>query len=453
MVENHLPGLLLTAVLVAGASLVPLAYSDYPPPLQQIRDGGVNPEDVQCNNGLVHAVRANGDHVCVRETTADRLGWKIFVVGIEPPHEESSAAIVITGTSESIPSTEGKKFRILVDPDIVTGANFVPGCGLFFTLTPNSGEESLLVKIPKNLPILAIRSDMPPMMVIGDGLELPSELIESDCFYTYATTVQSPTFVELLYAYVPTDEPSLISKSVDTDCLEQVFVNRGADGYEVVLSTSCSTESVDDGREVKRSTLQRGPPPWSMCDTIMSSEINPNSIISGDSVIVQSTTHEKYSVSPGVGFYIEDWMPTYILDGQKLLCADTGCCPSGNCCLKMQFAPTTFVLNENVTNHDLDASKGYLAGVEYGGEPLDEIEDAIEYIREVFESQPGEYGGFVNMTRDGKTVLAHEGGGGTALNHYLAVLSMHLDEHATFGVVSNYCTLDETTPVFESMGN
>ena len=79
MAASYLPVLLLAAALAAGASFVPLSYSDYPPPLQQIRDDGVDPEDVQCNTGLVHAVRANGAHVCVKETTAERLGWEIFV--------------------------------------------------------------------------------------------------------------------------------------------------------------------------------------------------------------------------------------------------------------------------------------------------------------------------------------------------------------------------------------
>ena len=80
-VRGCLPVLLLplAAALVAGAPLVPPAHADYPPPpLQQVRDGGVSPEDVQCNAGLVHAVRANGAHVCVREATAERLGWEIF---------------------------------------------------------------------------------------------------------------------------------------------------------------------------------------------------------------------------------------------------------------------------------------------------------------------------------------------------------------------------------------
>lgn len=79
MIWNRLPVLLLVAALVVGVSVVPQSYSDYPPPLQQVRDDGVSPEDVLCNAGLVHAVRSNGDHVCVRETTAERLGWEVFV--------------------------------------------------------------------------------------------------------------------------------------------------------------------------------------------------------------------------------------------------------------------------------------------------------------------------------------------------------------------------------------
>ena len=81
-VRGCLPALLLllplAAALVTGASLVPPAHADYPTPLQQVRDWGVSPEDVQCNAGLVHAVRANGAHVCVREATAGALGWEIF---------------------------------------------------------------------------------------------------------------------------------------------------------------------------------------------------------------------------------------------------------------------------------------------------------------------------------------------------------------------------------------
>jgi len=81
---------------------------------------------------------------------------------------------------------------------------------------------------------------------------------------------------------------------------------------------------------------------------------------------------------------------------------------------------------------------------------LDEIEDKIEHIKEVFDSQPGNYGeGLRDMTRDGKTVRAFEGG--NDVNHYRAYASIHIDEHTVMTVTSNYHTLDELLPVFDSI--
>jgi len=323
MFEGYLPGLLLTAVLAVGVSLVPLAYSDYPPPLQQIGYCGVSPEDVQCNDGLVHAVRAGGNHVCVKETTAETLGWEIFVAEVAaPPGKEASAGV----TSE------------------------------------------------------------------------------------------------------------------------------GADGYEVVLKTSSSVEFVDDGREIKGAVLERSARPYSMYDTIMNSVINPDNIGPDNLARIQSTPHEKYSINPGVGFYVEDWMPTHIIDGQRLLYADTGCHPHGDCYLEMQFMPTTFVLDEDVYNLGLEYSEGYLVHVEYKVKRFYEIDYIVENLSRIFESEPGAYGGFVNTTRDGKTVWAYEGGR-DVYRHYQAVLNFDLDEHTWFGVKSKYHTLDEIMPVFVCMGN
>lgn len=221
---------------------------------------------------------------------------------------------------------------------------------------------------------------------------------------------------------------------------------------EVTLSVVSSEEFVDDGREIKRSTLQKSPAPAPWYERITDSEINPDDIDSDGLIrLPQSAQHEKYSVNPGVGFYIQDWMPTHIPDGQKLLYADQECYPSGDCDLRINFVPTTFVLHENVTNYDLDVSKGFNVLVHYGVEPLHEIEDSIEHAKEGLESQPDNYGGFRDMTRDGKTVLAYEGG--NALNHYQAVLNFRLDEHTSLGVVSNYHTLNELIPIFNSIGN
>ena len=202
---------------------------DYPPPLRQIRDGGVSPEDVQCNTGLVHAVRPNGAHACVRDSTAERMDWEIFAVEAAPPDRVSYATILIAGIEESVPSTEGKNFRILVEPDIVVGVDFVPEEGLSFTLIPNAEEESLLVKIPKNFPILTTRPDTAMIyddrFVIGDGVELPSELTEDDCFLNYAISVQNSTSIDLVYTFPAVYEPRVVSRTVDDSCLERVFAN------------------------------------------------------------------------------------------------------------------------------------------------------------------------------------------------------------------------------------
>jgi len=218
----------------------------------------------------------------------------------------------------------------------------------------------------------------------------------------------------------------------------------------VVLEASSPVEFVDDGREPPRA-LQRHPAPWQWHDRVENLVIGPDDVGSDNMIRVPTTPHEKYSVTPGTGFHVEDWMPLHIPDGQRLLYADSHCYPSGNCYLKMQFVPTAFVLSDDTTDYDLKyKSKGFEVWIRYSTVQLDEIEDKIEHIKEVFDSQPGNYGeGFRDMTRDGKTVSAFEGG--NAANHYRAVLHFHHDEHTTIGVVSSYHTLDELLPVFDSL--
>jgi len=134
-----------------------------------------------------------------------------------------------------------------------------------------------------------------------------------------------------------------------------------------------------------------------------------------------------------------------------MLYVDNRCYPSGNCLMRMQFVPTAFVLSDDTTGYDLQyKSDGFRIWVEYSVTQLDEIEDKIEFIKEVFDSQPGNYGeGFRDMTRDGKTVRAFEGG--NDVNHYRAYASFYLDEHTVMTVISNYHTLDELLPVFDSL--
>jgi len=218
----------------------------------------------------------------------------------------------------------------------------------------------------------------------------------------------------------------------------------------ITLEASSPAEFVDDGREYPRAT-QRHPPPYPWDWMPMNIVIGPDDVGPDNRIRLPATPHEKYSVTPGKGFHIEDWMPSHIPDGQRLLYADNHCYPSGDCYLKLQFVPTTFVLSDDTTDYDLKyKSKGFKVWIRYSTVQLDEIEDKIEHIKEVFGSQPGNYGeGFRDMTRDGKTVSAFEGG--NDVNRYRAVLHFHHDEHTTIGVVSSYHTLDELLPVFDSI--
>ena len=262
-------------------------------------------------------------------------------------------------------------------------------------------------------------------------------------------SVETPKTASFEGADPPPQPPPPVHDGVSNDTVNE-SPEAGAESQFIEVMVTSPVEFVDDGREIKRS-MQRSAPPWYMYDIIMNSTMSPSDINAQGAVGFSASSHEKYSVNPRVGFYPEDWLPTHIPDGQKLLYADTGCYPSGDCYLKMQFVPTSFVLYGNVSDHVLKASKGFEVNVEYKVNQVGEVEDTIEFINEVFESQPGQYGGFVDMTRDGKTVFAHHGG--TALNHYRASISFNFNEHTNAGVISFYHTLDELIPIFNSIGN
>ena len=215
------------------------------------------------------------------------------------------------------------------------------------------------------------------------------------------------------------------------------------------LDMSSPVEFVDDGREFP-GYLQKAPAPMPMYDIIMDSMNDGVSVNSLGIATLSIQSHEKYSINPGVGLYAEDWMPTYIPEGYKLLYTSTGCYESGNCSLGIEFVPTTFVLHQNVTNYDLQFDKGFGIGVSISKTPIDEIEDIIENGREIKDSQTGNYGlGYVDYTRDGKTVLAYEGG--NDLNFYRSVLSFAPDEFTSVHILSTYHTLEEIIPIFESI--
>ena len=216
---------------------------------------------------------------------------------------------------------------------------------------------------------------------------------------------------------------------------------------DVVLDLSSTTEFVHDGRQYPHSLSNRGHP-FIMYETIL--ESYADFYVDADGVaFFTPTPHEKYSLNPDVGFYVEDWIPQHIPEGYKLLYADTACSPSGICSLAIAFVPSTFVLTPLTTNIDLHVSNGFFIRVTYSVAQLDEIEDRIEHFSDYMESETGRYGGFEDMTRDGKTVWAYQGGG--KYEHHTASIFYDIDDHTTLSVRSEYHTLDELTPIFNSV--
>ena len=224
----------------------------------------------------------------------------------------------------------------------------------------------------------------------------------------------------------------------------------------IMLNIASDTEFTDDKREIKRSILQRAPAPWPMYDKIINS--TTGLIVSGPTGEsgIQTTPHEKYSLNDKVGLYLEDWMPTYIPEGQKLLYADTNYLAfevnertyeSHEAIY--QFVPTSFVLHKGADTHDLKVSKGFTVNIEYNTLPFNSVEDDLEHVKEIKKSKSGNYGGYRDMTRDGKTVYAFEGGNDS--NHYQAVVNFSPNENTSIGVHSYYHTLDELIPVFNSI--
>jgi len=224
-----------------------------------------------------------------------------------------------------------------------------------------------------------------------------------------------------------------------------------------VLDMSSQTEFVDDGREYPLA-IQRSPAPAPMYDNIMQ---HLESFPVDEKGVATFTTvpHEKYSLNLQNGFYIEDWFPTFVPKGYKLLYASTSYHTTElnektyeTHGAGISFVPSTYVLSEDVTTHDLQNDKGFHITIVHSTLPHDEIGDDIELIREMYESQGNTYGeGFREMTRDGKTVYARAGGNG--FNPYQATISFDPDEFTSIHVTSSYHTLDELIPIFNSVMN
>ena len=224
----------------------------------------------------------------------------------------------------------------------------------------------------------------------------------------------------------------------------------------VILNVSSSEEFVHDGREFQRA-LQRMPAPWPMYDAFVEGTTGIISADSSGTFSLRSAPHEKYSVIPKVGFHLEDWMPSVIPAGQRLLAADTYYSSYDIGASKDKeeyiayytFVPTTFVMYPNVTTWDLDTSQGFTMGVKRSNFAYAETVDITEHRQDILKSQPDNYGGCISMTRDGSAVSACEGG--NRWNPYHAGIAFNPDEFTIVHINSNYHTLDELIPVFNSI--
>ena len=249
----------------------------------------------------------------------------------------------------------------------------------------------------------------------------------------------------------------IIKEIVNMDTLQETIVTQEliTTPKVTVLDYSSPTAFVDDGREYPMAT-QKSAPPHDIYNLIMENlyfDVNQNGIASFNAV-----PHEKYSINDGVGHYVEDWLPTFVPEGQELVYGITGYRTfdaNGKTYERHEagifFAPTTFVLTPDFTTRDMKNAKGFNISVLHSTFPLDEVEDGIEYIKDSRATQEDNYGGFRDMTRDGKTVHAFEGG--NHLNPYQAIISFQPDEFTQVGVNSSYHTLDELIPIFNSVMN
>jgi len=221
----------------------------------------------------------------------------------------------------------------------------------------------------------------------------------------------------------------------------------------VILDQSSDVEFVDDGREIFRSKLQGMAPPFNAYNLVIGGMNTNNFKNDGHGFITTTLTpHEKYSLNLGGVFYLEDWLPDYIPDGYKLLYSNTQVQKSGSVTLNHRFVPTSFVLTPDITNYDLTMSKGFVISVEkYVNIEIPSIENSIKQSKELFEKSSGNVGGYRDIYRDGKLVSAYAGS--NDYNSYQSVISFNFNEDIIVILRSDYHTLDELIPIYESIGN
>jgi len=396
-------------------------------PLKQVNNG-VSLESITCKNELKLIFKpSDNSPACVKPQTAEKLiqrGWAIDEIipqsmSIEQTTENSLISIQTDKTEynyNEVIHIKGQVADTVSDP-----------CNKFLV--------SVHVRNNDNTKFY----------------DYASPEVNSDCIYETTIDISGSKWIhEGIYILTASPGNGAITASTEIELISGFTPHqRPFDSKDIVLDLSSPTEFVDDGREYPRAMGHRGPPQL-MYDIIIDSykdfDVNEKGVTTFTTI-----PHEKYSINPGVGFYAEDWFPEYIPDGQKLLFTETSCYESGSCGLGITFVPTTFVLTPFTTNHNLNLAKGFSIGVNHSTLSVDELEDSAEHLRESFIESEGGYGEIREMTRDGNAVLAFAGG--NSVNPYQASVSFHPDKFTSVSVHSNYHTLDELIPIFESIMN
>lgn len=216
------------------------------------------------------------------------------------------------------------------------------------------------------------------------------------------------------------------------------------------LQVSSPVEFVDDGREFPQ-IFARAPAPEPFYDYILDQR-DDYPVDDMGLYRVPYDSHEKYSIKEGVGFYPEDWMPSILPDGYKLLYITNDHYEKSNSFkLRMHFVPNDFILNKNTTSYSThDNWDGFTVYVGKFPYALDETKDSMEGYNEFIEEDSNAIIRILDKERDGKFVNASETQNN---NHYFTARYNYLvDDFTVVTVHSNYLTLEELEPTFYSVG-
>jgi len=473
-------------------------------------ESGIASENIQCREDRVLVLRINDNPACVFEKTADKMNWKIIntnvnteimaevielnlaphVEFVDDSHAEKEVHQVDLASLEEYEKMFNKDFRffsgigwvdmsghtsqsIVYYEDPENLGQLILDIDTMFDVNPTIFPENSLMSVQtdktqyNHKEIIQIQGQVADVVTGTYPETLVSIFVTNNNntkFNEYASAEVNPDgryqttidasgskwFYEGIYTITVNPGHSKITASTEIEIISGFTPpQRPFDTKDIILDLSSPTEFVDDGREYPLAMGHRGPPQL-MYDIIIDSykdfDVDEKGVTTFTAI-----SHEKYSINPGVGFYAEDWFPEYIPDGQKLLFTETSCYESGSCGLGITFVPTTFVLTPFTTNHNLNLAKGFSVGVQHSTLPVDDLGDYAEHFRESFIESEGGYGEIREMTRDGKVVLAFAGG--NSVNPYQASVSFYLDEFTSVNVHSNYHTLDELIPIFESIMN